>query len=278
MIRTLALAAPILLAGAADGVRVEGRRRINLVCIGAGSPTVVLTAGAGATAGSWRAVQAAVARRTRSCAWDRAGFGLSDASPRVQSAAVTTRDLERALSAARVAGPLLLVGHSVGAYETLLLADRHRVRLAGLVLADPSIPDMFRRTGADPAALLAPLAAPYRACAAAPVACRPGLSPAKAVTAISFFDAIPASARAMVDPRRSYGRVPLIVLTAGPAPARPTPLAAGHAALAALSARGVHRYVADSGHMMHRDRPDAIVAAIEAVLDRVRLPGHTPNR
>ena len=288
MIREGALALLALLQGAAapappiayaDGtglVAVEGARRINLVCAGTGSPTIVFTAGAGAPASTWKLVQPEVARRTRACAWDRAGFGSSDASPARQTAAETTRDLARALAAAKVTGPLVLVGHSIGAYETLLLADRLGPRLAGMVLVDPSLPDMFRLIGEDPARMMASTAAPFRACAAAlragtppppgPFACTGPL--AKLDTALSFLDSAGDSAREVANPNRGYGATPLVVLTAGPRPALATPWDLGHDALAALSTAGVNRYVPDSGHMMQRQRPEAIVAAIDDVLDR----------
>lgn len=298
MIREAALALLALLQGApapappiayADGkglIAVAGKRRINLVCAGTGSPTVVFTAGAGAPASSWKLVQPEVARRTRTCAWDRAGFGSSDASLARQTASETTRDLARALAGAKVTGPLVLVGHSIGAYETLLLADGLGKRLAGMVLVDPSLPDMFRALGDDPARLMAPLAAPFRACAAA---LRAGTPPppgafrctgpfAKLDTAVSFLDSAGDSAREVVNPNRDYGAIPLLVLTAGPRRALASPWDFGHDQLAALSTTGVNRYIPDSGHMMHRERPDAIVAAVGNVLDRVSLSSHTTTR
>ena len=282
---TAAPAPPIAYADRTGLVEVDGVRRINLVCAGRGSPTVVLTGGAGAPASTWRLVQPEVARRTRTCAWDRAGFGLSDGSAARQTADETARDLARALAAAKVAGPLVLVGHSIGAYETLLLGDRLGRRLAGMVLVDPSTPDMFRATGADPARVMAPYAAPFRACLAALRAGAPlpatgavrcsAESAGRYETALSFLDSAGDSAVAVANPRRDYGAVPLVVLSAGPRPAFPSPWSAGHEALARLSTRGVNRYVADSGHMMQRDHPDAVVVAIGDVLAQVSLSSHT---
>jgi hypothetical protein len=39
-------------------VAVDGARRLNLYCVGAGSPTVVLDAGSGNSMATWRHVQA----------------------------------------------------------------------------------------------------------------------------------------------------------------------------------------------------------------------------
>jgi len=37
----------------------------------------------------------------------------------------TEADLERALAGAGVTGPLVMAAHSLGAFETLIFADRH---------------------------------------------------------------------------------------------------------------------------------------------------------
>lgn len=283
-------------------VDVGGGRHVRLRCGGSGSPTVILTAGAGAGASSWKLVQPELARRTRACAWDRAGFGASDASPAPQTAAETTADLRRALAGARITGPLLLVAHSIGSYETLLFADADPARVVGMVLADPSTPDMFRRMagGSDEggraaaAATFAGMARPYRLCRQALAAkappppdlampCPPTTPPAKLETALSFFASGAESAVAVVNPARRYGAMPLVVLTAGPQvtrtddpdPARAAALARArswgeaHDAIAALSTRGSNRYVPESGHMIHLQRPQAIVEAVDSVLDQL---------
>jgi pimeloyl-ACP methyl ester carboxylesterase len=102
---------------------------------------VVLTAGGGGWSIDWNRIQPAVSARTRTCAWDRPGFGLSGPSPKPQTVNNTTTDLEAALKAGRIAGPYVLVGHSTGAYESLLFADRQPAKVVGMVLVDPSIPD-----------------------------------------------------------------------------------------------------------------------------------------
>jgi pimeloyl-ACP methyl ester carboxylesterase len=122
-------------------VTVDGGRRINIRCAGQGSPTIVLTAGAGEQSLTWHAIQAALVRTTRVCAWDRAGFGFSDPSSAPQDVDHTTHDLQAALTGAGVNPPYLLVGHSLGGYETLMFAFRQPHDVAGIVLIDPSGPD-----------------------------------------------------------------------------------------------------------------------------------------
>jgi pimeloyl-ACP methyl ester carboxylesterase len=59
---------------------IEGRR-MQLYCIGAGSPTTVIESGLGDVWIGWQAVQPGLARVTRVCSYDRAGLGWSDPDP-----------------------------------------------------------------------------------------------------------------------------------------------------------------------------------------------------
>jgi pimeloyl-ACP methyl ester carboxylesterase len=86
-----------------------------------------------------------------------------------------------------------------------------------------------------------------------------------------------ASADEVRTARRSYGDMPLIVMTHSPFPKGPgetqeqrdqkTELwEALHDELAALSSRGVNRTVADSGHFIQWDQPQVVVDSILEVL------------
>ena len=128
-------------ASTRDSVRLPGGRTIHLVCMGQGRPVVILTAGAGGWSIAWNKVQPGVAAVTRVCAWDRAGFAFSSPSPKPPTSDNDASDLQAALKAGGVTGPYVVVGHSSGAYESVLLADRQPSRVVGMVLVDPAIPD-----------------------------------------------------------------------------------------------------------------------------------------
>lgn len=128
-----------------DTVTLPDGRRLHLVCMGQGGPTVILLAGNMGWSAAWNRVQAPVAEDTRVCAWDRAGFGLSDPPPHPQTVDQSTADLATALEIAGIAGPYILVGHSLGGYESLLLADRDPAAMVGMVLVDSSYNDQFDR-------------------------------------------------------------------------------------------------------------------------------------
>jgi len=126
-------------------VKLASGRKLNIRCVGSGSPTVILTAGAGEQSLTWRSLQTQLARTTRVCAWDRAGFGFSDPSPQTQDVVHTTNDLEAVLAAPDTPPPYVLVGHSLGSYETLMFVFRHPHEVAGIVLIDPAAPYQNQR-------------------------------------------------------------------------------------------------------------------------------------
>src|SRR6266705_3363867 len=63
------------------GVMLDvGGRRLHVVCLGNGRPTVLFESGIAASSLSWTRVLRDVATFTRACAYDRAGLGWSDSS------------------------------------------------------------------------------------------------------------------------------------------------------------------------------------------------------
>jgi len=119
-------------------VAIDGARRLNLFCLGTGSPAVLFEAGLGSTTTTWRHVQGQVATFTRACSYDRAGFGFSDPATRPGDATNVVDDLQRLITVAPIATPIVLVGHSVGGLFATLFAATHKDEVAGMVLIDPS--------------------------------------------------------------------------------------------------------------------------------------------
>ena len=229
---------------------IAERRQIHMVCMGHGSPTVVMTAGLGDWSATWNKVQPVLATRVRVCAWDRAGFGFSGPSPDQQTIDQTTTDLEQALKSAGIGGPYVLVGHSSGAYETLRFKDRHPTDVVGMVLVDPAYPDQAAISARDTPAFAASTrrwddggAAAAGRCAARlrsgelkeggidPDGClaipaeypdllkkrslRLYANPEMWTTSASLFATFATSSHLAVKENRAYGYMPLVVLTAG---------------------------------------------------------------
>ena len=136
----------VTVVGVGGGELVDvGGRRLYVECIGSGSPTVLLEAGLGLASQSWTTVQLELGQTTRTCAYDRAGMGDSDAMPGVHDAGDEIRDLERLLTRGRIAPPYVLVGHSYGGLLARLFARAHPEQVAGVEFVDASGYDATRR-------------------------------------------------------------------------------------------------------------------------------------
>ena len=113
-------------------VVAAGGRRLALVCWGTGSPTVLLETG-GANIEEWTGsgIVDELAGRARVCAYDRAGTGRSDAAPdERRDADDVVTEAHALLEAARVDGPLVLLGRSFGGMIATHWAD---VRPQGVI-------------------------------------------------------------------------------------------------------------------------------------------------
>ncbi|MDP5280421.1 alpha/beta hydrolase [Sphingomonas sp. DG1-23] len=156
LVSALALlaAVPSDAPAAADAAPIDGRfevggRSIRLSCTGVGSPTVVIDAGLGTAPvedPGWGGIAEKVAPVTRICRYDRAGLGGSDPAPAApRTSADAAADLHAALAKAKVPGPYLLAGHSIGGLHTLVFAARYPGETAGLVLISSTHPDQMTR-------------------------------------------------------------------------------------------------------------------------------------
>jgi pimeloyl-ACP methyl ester carboxylesterase len=117
-----------------------GGRRLAIWCEGTGSPTVLLEHGIGygADSDSWEDVHEGVSKETRVCRYDRAYVGESDDARAGRSMPDLAEDLVDLMTAARIPGPYILVGHSFGGLSVRYFALLHPRSVAGMVLVDGS--------------------------------------------------------------------------------------------------------------------------------------------
>ena len=121
-----------------------GAHRLHISCAGQGSPTVVLEHGHQASYLDWYLVQPDIARFSRVCSYDRAGYGWSDLSPVPRVPSVMAEEMHTLLRAAGEAPPYILVGHSFGSFDAVMFAHKFPNEAAGVVLVDGSHPDAVR--------------------------------------------------------------------------------------------------------------------------------------
>jgi pimeloyl-ACP methyl ester carboxylesterase len=128
-------------------IEVEPGRRMNLHCIGTGSPVVVFDSGLSDWSNTWALIQPGLGTRTKACSYDRPGMGYSDPSPHRPTPANAVRDLHALLERAGIEGPLVLAGHSLGGFNMKLYAATYPRQVAGAVLVDPSEERLWARVG-----------------------------------------------------------------------------------------------------------------------------------
>lgn len=116
--------------------------RLNMYCMGQGSPTVVFDSGWEDWAPAWSTIQPRVAQFTRACSYDRAGAGFSDPGLMPRTNVRIADELHSALRNAGVAGPYILLGHAFGADNVRAFADRYMSDVSGLILLDGDVDDL----------------------------------------------------------------------------------------------------------------------------------------
>lgn len=304
--------APVMSAGSPKLLEKNlvdvGGRRLNLVCIGKGSPTVVFDQAWAGTILDWQYVQEDVSKLTRACFYDRAGEGYSDAAGRPGTPQYATDDLRALIHRAGLGEPVVLVGHSLGGLNATLYMDRFFDEVAGLVLVDPGfagqddvpVPEVdaavlarMRTEVLDRMSACEALAREGRLSLDESHGCfRRGLpyyTSAEAAHVLPTFQrperwAALKSQQGQMDTAAPFARrwadKPVIVLTRDKY-AFPTLSAdagrayedrwkKGHADLAARSTRGRQTIVPNSRHYIQAEQPAAVVAAIREVLAEVR--------
>lgn len=298
---SIAQAAAVPGAAVTDGmVALPDGRRIHLGCSGTGTPTVVLDAGLGLDSSIWMRVLPGLAAITRTCAYDRAGYGRSDAGPMPRDSANRADDLSELLDATTESGPFILVAHSAAGRIARLSAGGRR-DIVGLVLVDPGADlEILKAIGpawaaayaagqsaalrcirATAAGEMKPGNAIYAECGSPPTA-GPLASREMAAAVLSENEPDPSRRDEVAPTPGSLGDLPLVVLTAedkfgpgeGAAPAE-TPhlrhawLEAG-AIIAASSTQGEQRLVSGASHVIQFEQPQAVIDAVRDVVEKIR--------
>ncbi len=141
------LGACTTLPGAATAP-VDGRA-VESVVAGQGTPVVVFENGLGGTLDGWAKVWPDTVRETTALAYNRAGYGKSEAAAAPRDGAHTVAELRALLKARQLPPPYVLVGHSLGGLYMQLFVRQYPQDVAALVLVDTTHPEQLKGAG-DP--------------------------------------------------------------------------------------------------------------------------------
>jgi pimeloyl-ACP methyl ester carboxylesterase len=100
--------------------------------------TIVFEPGAGGSSRDWTKVISMLSPGIRTVAYDRAGIGKSEKGPLPQTMAQNVFELHELLKVAKIKGPLILVGQSIGGLIVRLYTEQYGKDIVGLVLVDPT--------------------------------------------------------------------------------------------------------------------------------------------
>ena len=254
-----------------------GGHRLHLRCIGPTDSriTVVLEAGGGGFSSHWTRVQALLAPRLRSCAYDRAGLGWSEPGPVPRTMRQEVFELHELLRVAGVQRPLVLVGQSLGGVLVRMYLERYGSDVAGVVLVDPTHEDdVLYNLRVARWVRLRDLSMGR----SAPEPKREGPPSAQYDASQDYFaDELAALHRARVANPVPLGDRPLLVLAAGKRPAPPgTPDTLWQRLrvekdgqkvdLSRLSRNALFVLDPTSTHNIHFDDPELVARAVELVV------------
>lgn len=262
-----------------------GSHSLHIHCMGrersGGSPTVVIDVGFSDSYTNWHTMQKRIAKDIRVCAYDRAGYGLSEPGPFPRSTQQVANELRMLLSNAGVEPPYVLVGHSLGGLNMQAFISQYPGLVAGAVLLDPPplpfltgerFPELYQLAQKETEAMF--VAAEQAGRSTDPEE-RARASHYQTLASEHQMMMVGAEQVMAIEP---YGDMPLIVLASG----KPNPAFGQFAktfqqfwieqnqALAAKSTNGIFILAAESGHHLYADVPDVVLDAIRQVIEQVR--------
>lgn len=265
-----------------------GGYRMHINCMGTGSPTVVIDAGWGDWSLMWSRVQREVSKTTRVCTYDRAGMGYSEAGPLPRNAQQMALELHTLLERAGIAGPYVMVGHSMGGLPVRIFVHEYPTQVNGVVLIESMSPGQRKQPATE---IETPSPAQAGSISLPVLAARIGLVrlltgpveelPPDARAAFAAFSVTPRAVQAWEDEGRgmpdslaqagavkSLSDLPLTVLTG--ALNHQTDWQTMQIELLKLSSKGQQVFADKSGHRIQLDQPSAAVDAIVDMVLKVR--------
>ena len=101
-------------------------------------PTVIIITGAGTFSPLYYPLQEDLSGTIRTCSYDRSGTGWSDPNGISATAKNMSSELYHLLQVAKIDGPVILAGHSLGGIVSLIYSAEHEEQVVGIAFIDSS--------------------------------------------------------------------------------------------------------------------------------------------
>jgi pimeloyl-ACP methyl ester carboxylesterase len=248
-----------------------GGRRLHCVAYGNGSPTVVLVSGLESPQEYWNSVIPDLAAKTTVVTFDRAGIGKSEINDLPTHGEQSAKDLRALLDTLSVPRPYILVGHSYGGSVARLFASMYPDDMGGLILEETQHEDILGGMrnilkGKDLETFEQVLVAGFDA-------------PENPKTESDYRNAT----REQVKRSKPLPRIPFVILTCADRATAMQPMFSDGAieALAKLDFALMNKLagsipggrqimVEGTGHNVHVDKPEALIAPVVEMIKRVK--------
>ena len=248
-----------------------GGRKLHGCVYGKGSPTVVLVSGLEAPQRYWNPVIPELAAKATVVTYDRPGVGQSEIGGLPTHGERSAKDLQVLLAKLGVPKPYILVGHSYGGSVVRLFASMYPNVMGGLVLEDTQHEDVLTEmrkilAGKDLEAFDKLMADRFNA-------------PENPKTEADYRN----MTREQLKKSGPLPRIPLVVLAAAGRAKAMAPIFSAEAIekmarldgelndqLAALIPGGKLMIIEGTGHNIHLDKPEALIAPLVEMIRQVR--------
>lgn len=114
---------------------------IHMHCIGPediSKPTIIIISGGTTPSFAYFDLQEKLSETVRTCTYDTAGIGWSPANDIPHTTKNLSNELYLLLQSAKIEGPIILTGHSLGGITSLIYSAEHEEQVAGIAFIDSS--------------------------------------------------------------------------------------------------------------------------------------------
>ena len=131
---------------------VNGGGEIHMYCTGpedSNKPTIIIISGGSTPSFAYFDLQEKLSDTVRTCTYDTAGIGWSPANDIPYTTKNLSNELHLLLQSAKIDGPIILAGHSLGGITSLIYSAEHKEQVAGIAFIDSSHYNQFDYFGKE---------------------------------------------------------------------------------------------------------------------------------